>query len=165
MLIIKNGVIGFIGQLNLKKIRLDMKICRICQKEKDNSYFEKNRKICKLCRNNQKNESLRRNPERLLKKSNYQKKKRKENLELIRKKEKEYKEKYKKENLKDFRKKATIKNGYLHFDINTYNGQDYHIKPCSSFDLTKENEQKKCFHWSNLQILKANENLIKSNKV
>ena len=36
-----------------------------------------------------------------------------------------------------------------------------HIKPCISFDLTKEEEQKKCFHWSNLQPLWAKENIAK----
>jgi len=39
-----------------------------------------------------------------------------------------------------------------------------HIKPCSSFDLSKKSEQKKCFHYTNLQPLWAEENLIKHNK-
>lgn len=39
-----------------------------------------------------------------------------------------------------------------------------HIKPCSKFDLTKEEEQKKCFHYSNLQPLWAYENLSKGSK-
>ena len=30
-----------------------------------------------------------------------------------------------------------------------------HIKPCASFDLTKKSEQRKCFHYSNLQPLFA----------
>jgi len=30
-----------------------------------------------------------------------------------------------------------------------------HIKPCASFDLTKESEQRKCFHYTNLQPLFA----------
>lgn len=38
-----------------------------------------------------------------------------------------------------------------------------HIKPCSKFDLTKEGEQKKCFHYTNLQPLWATENLKKNN--
>ncbi len=40
-----------------------------------------------------------------------------------------------------------------------------HIKPISRFDLTKKENQKKCFHYSNLQPLWANENLKKSNKL
>ena len=38
-----------------------------------------------------------------------------------------------------------------------------HIKPCASFDLSKEEEQKKCFHYTNLQPLWAKENRIKYN--
>lgn len=40
-----------------------------------------------------------------------------------------------------------------------------HIFPCSRFDLTQIEEQKKCFHHSNLQPLWAVENIVKSNKV
>lgn len=40
-----------------------------------------------------------------------------------------------------------------------------HIMPCSSFDLTKEEEQKKCFHYTNLQPLWKTENLKKGNKL
>jgi len=36
-----------------------------------------------------------------------------------------------------------------------------HIIPCSSFDLTKKREQKKCFHYTNYQPLWAEENLSK----
>jgi hypothetical protein len=39
-----------------------------------------------------------------------------------------------------------------------------HIKPCASFDLTLDSEQKKCFHYSNLQPLWAEDNLRKSDK-
>jgi len=38
-----------------------------------------------------------------------------------------------------------------------------HIKPCDSFDLSKEIEQRKCFHYSNLQPLWKLDNLRKSN--
>jgi len=40
-----------------------------------------------------------------------------------------------------------------------------HIVPCSSFDLTKEKEQKKCFHYTNLQPLWAKDNRAKHNKL
>lgn len=40
-----------------------------------------------------------------------------------------------------------------------------HIKPCTAFDLTNEDEQRKCFHWSNLQPLWWQDNLRKGNKI
>jgi hypothetical protein len=39
-----------------------------------------------------------------------------------------------------------------------------HIKACSTFDLTKEEEQKKCFNYTNLQPLWAIDNIKKGNK-
>lgn len=39
-----------------------------------------------------------------------------------------------------------------------------HIKPCAKFDLTKEEEQRSCFHYTNLQPLWALDNLKKSAK-
>lgn len=38
-----------------------------------------------------------------------------------------------------------------------------HIKPCSSFDLTDPDQQKECFHYTNLQPLWAVDNLSKGN--
>ena len=40
-----------------------------------------------------------------------------------------------------------------------------HVLPCSSFDLTKAEEQAKCFHYTNLQPLWASENLSKGNRI
>jgi hypothetical protein len=56
-------------------------------------------------------------------------------------------------NLDDF---ADCKKAAWHVD---------HIIPCSSFDLTDSEQQKKCFHYTNLQPLWAIDNLKKSNKI
>ena len=39
-----------------------------------------------------------------------------------------------------------------------------HIKPCASFDLSDPEQQKLCFHYTNLQPLWANDNLKKAAK-
>ena len=36
-----------------------------------------------------------------------------------------------------------------------------HIKPCASFDITKEDERMKCFNYTNLQPLWGTENMSK----
>ena len=39
-----------------------------------------------------------------------------------------------------------------------------HIRPCASFNLEDVEEQKKCFHWTNLQPLWAVDNIRKGSK-
>ena len=39
-----------------------------------------------------------------------------------------------------------------------------HIRPCASFDLTNEDEQRICFHYKNLQPLWGPDNLEKGAK-
>ena len=40
-----------------------------------------------------------------------------------------------------------------------------HIQPCASFDLASADEQRKCFHYTNLQPLFASDNLRKSDQI
>ena len=47
----------------------------------------------------------------------------------------------------------------------TYGWHVDHIIPCSLFNLTKIEDQKKCFHYTNLQPLWAKENLVKYNNI
>lgn len=55
---------------------------------------------------------------------------------------------------KKFKKGMTWENqGQWHID---------HRKPCASFDLAKKEEQRKCFHYTNLQPLWGKENIEKS---
>ena len=63
---------------------------------------------------------------------------------------------------------TAIKNNLLEFDVTNYNGREYHIdhiKPCVSFDFNKPSDIKECLHYTNLQILKATDNLKKSSKI
>ena len=40
-----------------------------------------------------------------------------------------------------------------------------HIIPCSSFDLTKEEDIRKCFHYTNMQPLWGTQNMKKGSKI
>ena len=40
-----------------------------------------------------------------------------------------------------------------------------HIKPCASFDLSEPEQQRACFHYTNLQPLWAKDNIKKSDKI
>ena len=54
----------------------------------------------------------------------------------------------------------------MSWDNNTSDGwHKDHIIPCASFDLSDPEQQKKCFHWSNLQPLWAKDNLSKGAKL
>ena len=55
--------------------------------------------------------------------------------------------------------RATIK------DISIHGLHIDHIIPCDVFDLTDPEQQKICFHYTNLQLLPAKENIKKSNKL
>ena len=54
----------------------------------------------------------------------------------------------------------------MSWENHNYNGWHIdHIIPCASFDLTDPEQQKKCFHYTNLQPLWAEENLSKGTKI
>jgi hypothetical protein len=68
---------------------------------------------------------------------------------------------------------CTIEQLRLHLESQFQEGMNWanygewhidHIQPCCSFDLSIEENQKKCFHYSNLQPLWAKDNLKKSKK-
>ena len=40
-----------------------------------------------------------------------------------------------------------------------------HVIPCCRFDLTDDEEQRKCFHWTNLKPMNGKENMSKNSKV
>lgn len=40
-----------------------------------------------------------------------------------------------------------------------------HVKPCSAFDLSKQDQVRECFHWSNCRPYREGKNLQKSDKV
>lgn len=50
-------------------------------------------------------------------------------------------------------------------DISMYGLHIDHIIPCDTFDLTNPEEQKKCFHYTNMQLLWCEDNWKKSNRL
>ena len=66
-----------------------------------------------------------------------------------------YFKKYFMSKFKDSMDWESFLSGKIHID---------HIISCSLFDLSKTKDQKKCFHYTNLQPLWAKDNLRKSNK-
>lgn len=58
-----------------------------------------------------------------------------------------------------------FRNGMSWDNYGLYGWHIDHIKPCSSFDLSTEEGQKQCFHYTNLQPLWAHENLAKGEKI
>ena len=67
-------------------------------------------------------------------------------------------------------KKNTLQKRYTEPDFVSWGNSSLegwhidHIRPCASFDLTDPEQQKQCFHYTNLQPLWAEDNLRKSDK-
>jgi hypothetical protein len=175
---------------NVKEIIIDInktKICTVCNKDKtlDKYYVAKCKGIirpqCKDCTSKKRNEYYQNNKQQTIKQtSNYKVKRCKTDPEfkilqtlrcrlyhaLINQKvDKLYKTKqltgcnlpFLKGYLEaKFTEGMTWENhGKWHID---------HIKPCCSFDLNNDEEQKKCFYYTNLQPLWAKDNLSKGGK-
>ena len=60
---------------------------------------------------------------------------------------------------------SKFKTGMTWENYGTYGWHIDHIIPCASFDLNKPSEQRKCFHYTNLQPLWWYENLAKGSKM
>ncbi len=60
---------------------------------------------------------------------------------------------------------SQFKEGMAWENYGKYGWHIDHIIPCSSFDLTDPEEQKKCFHYTNIQPLWWHENLSKGAKI
>jgi hypothetical protein len=58
-----------------------------------------------------------------------------------------------------------FKEGMLWRNYGIYGWHIDHIIPCYNFDLSKLEEQNKCFHYSNLQPLWAKENWSKHTNI
>ncbi len=69
--------------------------------------------------------------------------------------------------LKDFKKhlESQFKNGMSWDNYGLHGWHIDHIRPCMSFDLSDIIQQRKCFHYSNLQPLWAMDNLSKGVKI
>ena len=60
---------------------------------------------------------------------------------------------------------AQFKSGMSWENYGQYGWHIDHIIPCASFDLTYPEQQKKCFHYTNLQPLWWDENIAKKDKI
>ena len=60
---------------------------------------------------------------------------------------------------------SQFKDGMTWENYGLYGWHIDHILPCNSFDLTLDSEQRKCFHYTNMQPLWAKENLAKGDKI
>ena len=165
------------------------KKCTVCNKSKtlDKFHLAKNkgkiRAMCKSCSSEKRKEYFQNNREKIIKQTNeykIEKMKRDPIFKMERRLRCRIYHAFQKKNLK--KKEKTMK--YLDCtksflrkwfeyqfteDMSFDNYGEYwhidHVKPCSSYDLSKEEEVGECFCWKNLQPLKGEENLLKSNKV
>lgn len=162
------------------------KKCLDCKETKPLEQYQlrtdtgKYRNQCKRCRQNKVNE-YRRNNEAYKKRYNKYRKKRRDNEPAYLLKERlraRIRKSLKCQNTKKCIKSMELlgcdmETFKLHIQSQFQEGMSWekrnfeldHIIPCSSFDLTKVEEQMKCFHYTNQQPLTWEQNSKKSNKM
>lgn len=140
--------------------------CIICEKQRDKEYYQRNRKmiIKKKIKSNNKRRKIRKQTDPMYKLS----------CNLRRRQLLAIQGKYKQEKTFDligctpeflitYLESKFIEN--MSWENYGYKGWHIdHIKPCASFDLSDPEQQKQCFHYTNLQPLWAKDNLSKGDK-
>lgn len=165
---------------------MEKKTCIKCEIEKDITDFQfrtdtkKYRNQCKRCRQNKVNEYRRTNEEYKKRYNKYRKERRQtdEHYLIMERFRARIKKALKSKNADKCLKSqellgCSVKEFKIHIEKQFRDGMSWdkrnfvldHIIPCSSFDLSKEEEQIKCFNYKNIQPLFWSENSKKSNKL
>ena len=167
------------------------KVCSVCEENMsiDNFYFAKQkgkfRSMCKICSKKKKREYYEKNKNKIIKKATlYQIERSKTDIKykLERRMRDRLYHAFKSQS--SIKRERTMKyigcskeflKEWIEFQLNKCENMTFenygvvwhidHVKPCSSFDLDKEEEIYNCFSWKNLRPLLAIENLQKSKKI
>lgn len=155
--ICKDKIIRNICKICSRMIRTgtppDHRKCLICKKVKDKTNYKNNNVKCNECHENSASKKLINNLKGRMWRIIRGKDNSKRSVELI-------------GCLAEFLKQHLKKQFYDNMSWNNYGAYWHvdHVIPCKEFDLRKEEEQKKCFHWTNLQPLTIQHNLEKGSK-
>lgn len=128
--------------------------CKECRKNKKRLYFQKNKKVYRRYLDYLKHYRLNNKEKIKILSHNYNKKNRV--YDVLKGRTKNLlgcSIKFLKKHLE-----SQFKLGMSWDNYGLYGWHVDHIRPCASFDLSKPEEQRKCFHYTNLQPLWAEEN-------
>jgi len=175
----------------LKELNIDLtqkKICSLCKEEKTINLFHLAkckgvvRSACKLCTSKLRKEYYKKNRDKIIKQTNSYKKN-KYNTDPVFKLKRLLRcrlyHALKSQNAKKSNRTLKLTGCSLSFLVGYLEGkfvegmtwENYgewhvdHIRPCCSFNLILEEEQKKCFNYTNLQPLWAKDNLLKRDAI
>jgi uncharacterized protein YxeA len=179
-------------QVLQQEIKIDetqTKKCSVCQEDKtlNNFYMAKCkgniRAMCKSCSSEKRIEYCENNKDKINEtRRNYEKEKTKNDIDFKFRKylrsriymalttqgTKKNKRTWKYINCtSDFFKKWIVYQLYDGMTLENYGNYWHidHVKPCSKFDLTKDEEINECFSWKNLRPLRCDKNKKKNNKI